>query len=128
MFDYAFPLDRLLPRLKFHRDFAAGRVLSQYQSGAQTRRVRALPDTGTFIELHPMLADRIGAYDGEPITVATRRGSLTAPCRVVETIRPDTIFVPFHWVGANRLTNDALDPSSRMPEFKVCAAWVAPHA
>jgi assimilatory nitrate reductase catalytic subunit len=41
---------------------------------------------------------------------------------VVSTIRPDTIFVPFHWVGANRLTNDALDPASRMPEFKVCAA------
>ena len=40
------------------------------------------------------------------------------------TIRPDTVFVPFHWVGANRLTNDALDPSSRMPEFKVCAAAV----
>ena len=49
---------------------------------------------------------------------------MTAPARVVATIRPDTVFVPFHWVGANRLTNDALDPSSRMPEFKVCAAAV----
>ena len=47
---------------------------------------------------------------------------MTAPARVVTTIRPDTVFVPFHWVGANRLTNDALDPASRMPEFKVCAA------
>ena len=54
----------------------------------------------------------------------TRRGELKAPARVVTTIRPDTVFVPFHWVGANRLTNDALDPSSRMPEFKVCAAAV----
>ena len=56
--------------------------------------------------------------------VTTRRGELKVPCRVVTTIRPDTVFVPFHWVGANRLTNDALDPSSRMPEFKVCAAAV----
>ena len=56
--------------------------------------------------------------------VSTRRGELAAPVRVVGTIRPDTVFVPFHWVGANRLTNDALDPSSRMPEFKVCAAAV----
>jgi len=47
---------------------------------------------------------------------------------VVATIRPDTVFVPFHWVGANRLTNDALDPSSRMPEFKVCAARVSAGA
>jgi assimilatory nitrate reductase catalytic subunit len=101
-----------------------GRVLGQYQSGAQTRRVADLPDDGPFVELHPMLADRIGAYDGEPVVVTTRRGELKAPARVVTTIRPDTVFVPFHWVGANRLTNDALDPASRMPEFKVCAAAV----
>ena len=101
-----------------------GRVLAQYQSGAQTRRVRDLPDTGPFVELHPMLADRLGAVDGQPVVVTTRRGALEAPARVVATIRPDTVFVPFHWVGANRLTNDALDPSSRMPEFKVCAAAV----
>jgi assimilatory nitrate reductase catalytic subunit len=102
-----------------------GRVLAQYQSGAQTRRVRELADTGAFVEMHPMLARRLGTADGEPVTVATRRGSMVAPARVVATIRPDTVFVPFHWVGANRLTNDALDPASRMPEFKVCAAAVS---
>jgi assimilatory nitrate reductase catalytic subunit len=101
-----------------------GRVLAQYQSGAQTRRIRDLPDDGPFVELHPMLADRIGAHDGDLVVVTTRRGELKAPARVVSTIRPDTVFVPFHWVGANRLTNDALDPSSRMPEFKACAAAV----
>jgi len=101
-----------------------GRVLAQYQSGAQTRRLRELTDDGIFVELHPMLAGRIGAVDGQPVIVQTRRGELTAPARVVATIRPDTVFVPFHWVGANRLTNDALDPASRMPEFKVCAAAV----
>ncbi|MCX6400607.1 MAG: molybdopterin oxidoreductase family protein [Propionibacteriales bacterium] len=101
-----------------------GRVLAQYQSGAQTRRIRSLTDEGAFVEMHPMLADRIGAHDGEPVIVRTRRGEMKAPARVVTTIRPDTVFIPFHWVGANRLTNDALDPSSRMPEFKVCAAEV----
>jgi assimilatory nitrate reductase catalytic subunit len=99
-----------------------GRVLAQYQSGAQTRRVRSLPDDGPVVELHPLLAGRLGVTTGEPVRVATRRGEMTAPARVVATIRPDTVFVPFHWVGANRLTNDALDPASRMPEFKVCAA------
>lgn len=102
-----------------------GRVLGQYQSGAQTRRIGELPDEGPYVELHPMLAGRIGAHDGGPVVVRTRRGELKAPARVVDTIRPDTLFVPFHWVGANRLTNDALDPSSRMPEFKVCAAAVS---
>ena len=108
----------------FPLHMTTGRVLGQYQSGAQTRRVRALPDDGPYVELHPMLADRIGAHDGEPVLVTTRRGELKAPARVVTTIRPDTVFVPFHWVGANRLTIDALDPDSRMPEFKVCACTV----
>ncbi|WP_148616259.1 molybdopterin oxidoreductase family protein [Nocardioides rubriscoriae] len=101
-----------------------GRVLAQYQSGAQTRRITDLPHDGPFVELHPMLAARVGVRDGEPVVVTTRRGELKAPARVVTTIRPDTVFVPFHWVGANRLTHDALDPSSRMPAFKVCAAAV----
>ncbi|GAB7003521.1 molybdopterin oxidoreductase family protein [Nocardioides sp. AN3] len=109
----------------FDVHLTTGRVLAQYQSGAQTRRIRDLPDTGPFVEMHPLLAVRLGAHDGEPVTVTTRRGSMTAPARVVETIRPDTVFVPFHWVGANRLTSDALDPASRMPEFKVCACRVS---
>ncbi len=116
------PAEPVDPAYPIH--LTTGRVLAQYQSGAQTRRVRDLPDDGPFVELHPMLADRIGAYDGRPVVVTTRRGKLKAPARVVDTIRPDTVFVPFHWVGANRLTNDALDPASRMPEFKVCAAAV----
>ena len=114
-----------VPDADYPVHLTTGRVLAQYQSGAQTRRVRDLPDTGPFVEMHPMLAGRIGAVDGEPVTVATRRGTMTAPAHVVATIRPDTVFVPFHWVGANRLTNDALDPASRMPEFKVCAAAVS---
>jgi assimilatory nitrate reductase catalytic subunit len=102
-----------------------GRVLAQYQSGAQTRRIKDLGDTGPFVEVHPMLASRLGLGDSEPVTVTTRRGSMTAPLRVSASIRPDTVFVPFHWVGANQLTNDALDPASKMPEFKVCAARVS---
>jgi len=112
------------PCVDFPVHLTTGRVLAQYQSGAQTRRVRDLADTGAFVEMHPMLARRLGTADGERVTVATRRGSMVAPARVVETIRPDTVFVPFHWVGVNRLTNDALDPASKMPEFKVCAAAV----
>ncbi|HYN94466.1 MAG TPA: molybdopterin oxidoreductase family protein [Pilimelia sp.] len=106
-----------------------GRVLAQYQSGAQTRRIgplrRAAPQA--FVELHPDLAARLGIDNGDAVRVTSRRGEMEAPARVTETIRPDTVFAPFHWGGAaraNSLTNDALDPVSRMPEFKVCAVRV----
>ncbi|MDT0402890.1 molybdopterin oxidoreductase family protein [Streptomyces edwardsiae] len=103
-----------------------GRVVAQYQSGAQTRRVDELNAAapGPFVELHPRLAERIGVAEGEPVAVVSRRGRAVAPARITTAIRPDTVFMPFHWAGegrANTLTNPALDPTSRMPEFKACA-------
>ncbi|MFH8236449.1 molybdopterin oxidoreductase family protein [Streptomyces sp. NPDC018321] len=106
-----------------------GRVVAQYQSGAQTRRVEELNAAapGPFVELHPRLAARLGAAEGDPVAVVSRRGRAVAPARITSGIRPDTVFMPFHWPGegrANTLTNPALDPTSRMPEFKVCAVRV----
>ncbi|MFC9680057.1 molybdopterin oxidoreductase family protein [Streptomyces sp. NPDC056948] len=103
-----------------------GRVVAQYQSGAQTRRVAELNAAapGPFVELHPRLAARLGAAEGDPVAVVSRRGRAVAPARITTAIRPDTVFMPFHWPGegrANTLTNPALDPTSRMPEFKACA-------
>jgi len=112
------------PSGEYPLHLTTGRVLAQYQSGAQTRRIRDLEDTGPFVEMHPLVASRVGVADGERVRLTTRRGAMTAPARVSESIRADTVFVPFHWVGANQLTNDALDPASRMPEFKACAAAV----
>lgn len=106
-----------------------GRVMAQYQSGTQTRRIAALntlaPDA--FAEMHPALAGRFGLSDGDAVLLTTRRGAITIKTRLTPTIRMDTIFVPFHWGGdscANTLTNPALDPVSKMPEFKVCAVRV----
>ncbi|MGW0843230.1 molybdopterin oxidoreductase family protein [Streptomyces sp. NPDC002787] len=106
-----------------------GRVVAQYQSGAQTRRVDELNAAapGPFVELHPRLAERLGAAEGDPVAVVSRRGRAVAPARITTGIRPDTVFMPFHWPGegrANTLTNPALDPTSRMPEFKTCAVRV----
>lgn len=103
-----------------------GRVVAQYQSGAQTRRVDELNAAapGPYVEMHPRLAERLGVTDGEPVAAVSRRGRAVAPARISPAIRPDTVFMPFHWPGegrANTLTNPALDPTSRMPEFKVCA-------
>jgi assimilatory nitrate reductase catalytic subunit len=121
-----------MPDEQFPVYLTTGRVLAHYQSGTQTRRVVSLMDAAPapVAEMHPLLAKRHGLADGGPVRVVTRRGSATFRASVTANIRPDTVFVPFHWPGessANRLTNDALDPVSRMPEFKVCAARIEPH-
>lgn len=108
-----------------------GRLLEQYQSGAQTRRVVSLLEArpGPFVEMHPLLADRLGIEDGTEVRLRTRRGEATAPARLSERIRPDTVFMPFHYSGpgsANLLTNDATDPLSGMPEFKMTAVEILP--
>ncbi|MFJ9788234.1 molybdopterin oxidoreductase family protein [Streptomyces globosus] len=120
-----------LPDADYPVLLTTGRVVAQYQSGAQTRRVDELNAAapGPFVELHPRLAARLGAVEGTPLAVTSRRGRAVAPARITDAIRADTVFMPFHWPGegrANTLTNPALDPTSRMPEFKVCAVRVEP--
>ena len=104
-----------------------GRVMAQYQSGNQTRRIASLVDIAprAFVEIHPDTARGLGIADGAMVRLITRRGEAEMAARHCRTIRLDTLFVPFHWSGtasANLLTNPALDPVSRIPEFKVCAA------
>jgi assimilatory nitrate reductase catalytic subunit len=106
-----------------------GRVISQYLSGTQTRRIGPLVDQypNPRVEMHPRLAARLGLQDDQWVTVKTRRGQVTLRAQVVQTIRPDTVFIPYHWGGkqsANLLTNRALDPTSKIPEFKVSACLV----
>ncbi|MGK2860052.1 MAG: molybdopterin oxidoreductase family protein [Thermoanaerobaculia bacterium] len=106
-----------------------GRVVSQFLSGTQTRRIGPLVDQypEPVIELHPRLAEKVGIRDGELVTAESRRGTITLRAMVVTTIRPDTIFIPYHWPGrksANQLTISAQDPISKIPEYKVCAARI----
>ena len=106
-----------------------GRVLAQYQSGAQTRRVAKLREMSAepLAEFHPLAASAYGLRDGETVNLVTRRGRATFKVKVTPYAHKDTVFVPFHWgdeQSVNRLTNAALDPVSRMPEFKVCAVRV----
>ena len=106
-----------------------GRVVSQYLSGTQTRRIGGLVEQypEPKCEMHPRLAEQLGVATDDPVTVTSRRGSITLPALVVTTIRPDTVFIPYHWPGAkaaNQLTIRAVDPTSHMPEFKVAAVRV----
>ena len=106
-----------------------GRVVSQFLSGTQTRRIGPLVDhyPEPKIEMHPHLAAQLGIRDGDWATAESRRGNCTLRAQVVKTIRPDTVFIPYHWAGrksANQLTISAQDPISKIPEYKVCAVRV----
>jgi assimilatory nitrate reductase catalytic subunit len=106
-------------------------VVSQFLSGTQTRRIGPLVDQypEPRIEIHPRLAEKLGVVDGDWTICETRRGSITLRAMVVSTIRPDTVFIPYHWPGpksANRLTVAAQDPISKIPQYKVCGCRVRP--
>lgn len=108
-----------------------GRVVSQYLSGTQTRRIGKLVDQypEPLLEIHPQLAAKYGIRHREIVKVVTRRGEAEFPANIVETIRKDTVFIPYHWPGkksANQLTPGTLDPISKIPEFKVCACRLEP--
>jgi assimilatory nitrate reductase catalytic subunit len=103
-----------------------GRVVNMFLSGNQTRRIGPLVDQygEPRLELHPILAKSVGLADGDWVTVESRRGALTVRCQVVTTIRPDTVFVPYHWPGeksVNMVTISSQDAVSKIPEYKVCA-------
>jgi len=108
-----------------------GRVVSQYLSGTQTRRIGKLVDQypEPLLEIHPKLAYQFGIKNGDLVKVKTRRGEAEFAAQLVESIREDTVFIPYHWGGkqsVNQLTIGTLDPISRIPEFKVCACQLIP--
>ncbi len=116
-----------MPDRNFPFFLTTGRLLAHYQTGAQTRRVRELAEAEPepFVEIHPSVARMHGIAQGDLVRLATRRGNVSLRARLTGGIRMDTLFVPFHWGGtgsANMLTISAMDPVSRIPEFKVCAA------
>jgi assimilatory nitrate reductase catalytic subunit len=118
-----------LPDDQFPYYLTTGRLLKHYQSGTQTRRVTALAEAepDPVVLMHRTLATRVGAVDGDKVRLRTRRGEAVMRVQMDDGIRADTVFAPFHWGGVgnvNRLTNPALDPYSRMPEFKVCAVAI----
>jgi assimilatory nitrate reductase catalytic subunit len=117
------------PDEEFPLILTSGRVVYQYLSGNQTRRIGFLVQQcpEPYVEVHPETAMKLKINDGERVKVISRRGEGIFPALVVRTIRPDTIFIPYHWgeeLAVNQLTNPALDPTSKIPEFKACAARI----
>lgn len=107
----------------------SGRVVYHYLSGNQTRRLGFLNSQAPepWVEIHPHAAAPLGIRSDDWVRVSTERGSMELKALVVPTIRPDTLFIPFHYghqQAVNQLTNPAVEPTVKIPEYKACAARV----
>jgi predicted molibdopterin-dependent oxidoreductase YjgC len=105
-----------------------GRVLYHYHTRTMTGKVDGLNklSPASFVEINPALAEKLGVTDGEMVAVSTRRGQIEVAAKVTAKLKENVIFMPFHFAvgAANVLTNTALDPIAKIPEYKVCAASV----
>jgi formate dehydrogenase major subunit len=109
-----------------------GRVLYHYHTGTMTMKTDGLNERApeSFVEIARGDAQGMGIDDGDPVTIASRRGKIRARVRISRKAVAGTVFIPFHFAqaAANKLTNAALDPISGIPEFKVCAVKLSKGA
>ena len=119
-----------LPDKEYPFVLTTGRVLYHYHTRTMTGKVDGLNALSpeSFIEINPKTAKTLGVVDGSKVSVSSRRGSITTVAKLTRTIKEGVLFMPFHFAegAANMLTNPALDPISKIPEYKVCAVKVEP--
>ncbi len=103
-----------------------GRIVLHYNSGSMTRRSPSLleRDPELYIEINPKDAAELCIHHGDAVIVKTRRGKAEAEARVSDKVKPGVAFMPFHWSGTNIITSDALDPVSKIPEYKMAACRI----
>ncbi|MCH8882248.1 MAG: formate dehydrogenase subunit alpha [SAR324 cluster bacterium] len=106
-----------------------GRVLEHWHTGVMTRRSRALDaiQPEAFVEVHPQDAENMALREGDWVMVSSRRGEITLKVRVGDRTQAGSIFIPMHFreAAANVLTNPAVDPWGKIPEFKFCAVQIS---
>jgi formate dehydrogenase alpha subunit len=107
---------------------STGRILDHFHTGTMTRNSKVLDENVPegFAELNPNDAENYNIKDGELISVSSRRGSIRIKAKVTAKLKPNMVFIPFHFFEAcaNVLTIDAVDPTCKIPEYKVCSCRV----
>lgn len=124
--EYEPPAERTSPEFPFA--LTTGRLLPQFHTGTMTRKSPTLEREAPEcqVEINPRDAASLNVRTGQFVRVASRRGSIKARALVTDAIGERTAFIPFHYAeaAANILTNPALDPNSKIPEYKVCAVKI----
>ena len=117
-----------VPDEEYDLTLTTGRIYFHWHTGSMTRRTSPLnrESPEAFVEISPEDALPRGIRPGAPVRVATRRAQIELTARVTKDVAPGVLFIPFHFheAAANLLTNPALDPDAKIPEYKVCAARV----
>ena len=117
-----------MPDDAFPYIFTTGRQLEHWHTGSMTRRASVLDalEPDPVISVHPDDLEQLGIEPGGEITLESRRGELTGYARADRGMQRGTLFMPFVYneAAANLLTNDAIDPVGKIPEFKFCAVKV----
>ena len=117
-----------LPNAEYPLMLMTGRVLAQYNACAMTGRTEGLNEIAgeSFIELNSVDAEQLCVADGDRVRVSSRRGEIETTARVSSKTNPGQTWMPFHFQDGNSnwLTNAALDPTAKVPEYKVCAVKV----
>ncbi|MHC4221864.1 MAG: formate dehydrogenase subunit alpha, partial [Planctomycetota bacterium] len=107
---------------------STGRQLYQFHTGTMTRKSKAIDQVSPtgYVEIHPDDAKKLKVVNAETVEVSTVRGKVRTQAKVTDQIKKGWLFMPFHFCEspANILTNDALDPTAKIPEYKVCSAKV----
>jgi formate dehydrogenase alpha subunit len=116
-----------LPDDEYPFILTTGRVLEHWHGGTMTRH-SALDQLypQALVQISSIDAEELGIADGQPVQVVSRRGAIVLRAVVKDKTTPGIVFIPFHFAeaAANLLTNDALDPQAKIPEFKACAVQV----
>ncbi len=122
--DYIDPAE--LPDDEYPFILSTGRILYHYHTGTISRRSDYLTEyiNEPYVEINPYDAEKCGLKNGDMVRISTRRGSIVLKALFSERVVVGSVFIPFHFkeAAANVLTNDALDPIAKIPEFKVAAA------
>lgn len=117
-----------LPDEEYPFVYMTGRLLEHWHTGSMTRHATVLDaiEPVPTVFMHPDDIAALGISPGDDVTVESRRGAITAPARVDSGLHRGNVFMPFafHEAAANLVTNEALDPYGKIPEFKYCAVRV----
>jgi formate dehydrogenase major subunit len=120
-----------LPNDDFPFVLNTGRVLEHWHTGVMTRRSAALDaiEPEAFFEMHPQDAENLGLREHDWVNVSSRRGVISLKVRISDATSAGSIFIPMHFreAAANVLTNPAVDPWGKIPEYKFCAVKIEPY-